>query len=78
MHGRNAEMNAHNTSPTKLADNTTSYLGRPGGRIGYDVAGQGPLVVLVPEAGHYAQSQQPDITTAAVLRFLAARKGTLR
>ncbi|MHB8325307.1 MAG: alpha/beta fold hydrolase [Candidatus Dormibacteria bacterium] len=27
-------------------------------------------VVMVPEAGHYPQSQQPDITTAAVLRFL--------
>jgi pimeloyl-ACP methyl ester carboxylesterase len=28
-------------------------------------------VVLVPEAGHYPQSQQPEITTPAVLRFLA-------
>jgi len=28
-------------------------------------------VVMVPEAGHYPQSQRPDITTAAVLRFLA-------
>ena len=27
-------------------------------------------VVMVPEAGHYPQSQQPDITTGAVLRFL--------
>jgi pimeloyl-ACP methyl ester carboxylesterase len=29
-------------------------------------------VVLVPEAGHYPQSQQPEITTPAVLGFLAA------
>ena len=28
-------------------------------------------VVMVPEAGHYPQSQRPDITTEAVLRFLA-------
>ena len=28
-------------------------------------------VVLVPEAGHYPQSQRPDITTPAVLGFLA-------
>jgi pimeloyl-ACP methyl ester carboxylesterase len=29
----------------------TSYLSRPGGRIGYDVAGDGALVVLVPGMG---------------------------
>jgi pimeloyl-ACP methyl ester carboxylesterase len=28
-------------------------------------------VVMVPEAGHYPQSQQPEITTGAVLSFLA-------
>jgi pimeloyl-ACP methyl ester carboxylesterase len=27
-------------------------------------------VVMVPDAGHYPQSQRPDITTDAVLRFL--------
>jgi pimeloyl-ACP methyl ester carboxylesterase len=27
--------------------------------------------VLVPEAGHYPQSQRPDVTAPAVLRFLA-------
>jgi pimeloyl-ACP methyl ester carboxylesterase len=31
----------------------------------------GGQVVMVPEAGHYPQSQRPDLTTAAVLRFLA-------
>jgi pimeloyl-ACP methyl ester carboxylesterase len=29
-------------------------------------------VVMVPDAGHYPQSQRPDITTDAVLRFLKA------
>ena len=29
----------------------TSYLSRPSGRIGYDVAGAGPLVLLVPGMG---------------------------
>jgi pimeloyl-ACP methyl ester carboxylesterase len=32
-------------------------------------------VVVVPEAGHYPQSQQPDITTGAVLRFLESVQG---
>ena len=32
-------------------------------------------IVMVPEAGHYPQSQQPDLTTAAVLRFLESVKG---
>ena len=32
-------------------------------------------VVMVPEAGHYPQSQQPDITAGAVLRFLESVKG---
>jgi pimeloyl-ACP methyl ester carboxylesterase len=30
----------------------------------------GAEVVMVPEAGHYPQSQRPDITTDAILRFL--------
>ena len=28
-------------------------------------------VVMVPEAGHYPQSQRPDVTTGAILGFLA-------
>jgi pimeloyl-ACP methyl ester carboxylesterase len=35
-------------------------------------AALGGEVVMVPEAGHYPQSQRPVLTTAAVLRFLAA------
>ena len=27
-------------------------------------------VVMVPEAGHYPQSQRPDVVTPAVLAFL--------
>jgi pimeloyl-ACP methyl ester carboxylesterase len=29
-------------------------------------------VVMVPDAGHYPQSQQPGVTTDAVRRFLAS------
>ena len=29
-------------------------------------------VVMVPEAGHYPQSQRPDITTSAIQQFLEA------
>jgi pimeloyl-ACP methyl ester carboxylesterase len=39
----------------------TTYLARPEGRVGYDISGNGPLVVLVPGMG--------DIRTA--YRFLA-------
>ncbi len=40
--------------------------------IGRALRGQ---VVMVPEAGHYPQSQQPDLTAAAVLRFLETVTG---
>jgi pimeloyl-ACP methyl ester carboxylesterase len=43
-------MNLNNTTPTARTGNT-SYLARPEGLIGYDVAGKGPLVVLVPGMG---------------------------
>jgi len=32
-------------------------------------------VVMVPDAGHYPQSQQPEVTTGAVVRFLAGAVG---
>ncbi len=32
-------------------------------------------VVMVPDAGHYPQSQRPDVTTDAVLRFLGTAGG---
>ena len=38
-------------SNVKSHGRSTSYLTRPEGRIGYDVAGDGPLVVLVPGMG---------------------------
>lgn len=60
----------------------TSYLTRTEGRVAYDIDGAGPLVVLVPgmgdlrgqvimvpEAGHYPQSQRPDIAAPAIVRF---------
>jgi pimeloyl-ACP methyl ester carboxylesterase len=34
-----------------IPDQPTAYLDRPEGHIGYDVAGDGPLVVLVPGMG---------------------------
>jgi len=40
-----------NTTPTTGRIQGTEYLSRPGGRIAYDVAGSGPLVVLVPGMG---------------------------
>src|ERR1700690_3126519 len=36
---------------TNLPAQTTAYLSRPDGRVAYDVAGHGPLVVLVPGMG---------------------------
>ena len=42
------------TSPMDLQQNSPStvhHLARPEGRIGYDVAGDGPLVILVPGMG---------------------------
>jgi pimeloyl-ACP methyl ester carboxylesterase len=36
---------------TPIHNTTTNHLSRPEGRIGYDVAGDGPLVVLVPGMG---------------------------
>jgi pimeloyl-ACP methyl ester carboxylesterase len=39
------------TTDTAATVQTTNYLDRPDGRIGYDVAGTGPLVVLVPGMG---------------------------
>ncbi len=39
------------TTDTAATVQTTNYLDHPDGRIGYDVAGTGPLVVLVPGMG---------------------------
>src|ERR1700679_2011490 len=39
------------TTIMKLSMPTTAYLNRPEGQIAYDVAGVGPLVVLVPGMG---------------------------
>jgi len=42
-----------NTQPqtTRSTARTTRYLTRPQGRIAYDLAGEGPLIVLVPGMG---------------------------
>src|SRR5271165_3445410 len=49
-------MNSTQNTPTRgaattIQNTTTDHLARPDGRIGYDVAGEGPLVVLVPGMG---------------------------
>jgi pimeloyl-ACP methyl ester carboxylesterase len=54
-------MNSHQKTPAQstadtdqtatIQTTTTNHLARPEGRIGYDVAGEGPLVVLVPGMG---------------------------
>ena len=36
---------------SEQAVQNTTYLSRPGGRVAYDIAGEGPLVVLVPGMG---------------------------
>lgn len=40
----------------------TSYLTRPEGRIGYDLAAEGPLVVLVPGMGDLRGQGDSDAT----------------
>ena len=36
---------------------------------------EGTVMKVIVQAGHYPQSQRPDITTGAVLRFLESVKG---
>ena len=42
--------------PTHAANNEVSFVEVPGGRIAYEVSGQGPLVVLSPGIGDLRQS----------------------
>jgi len=44
------------TTEQYSSEATTRYLARPEGRIGYDVRGQGPLVLLVPGMGELRSS----------------------
>ena len=41
----------HTSAMTSAPVPSSHYLARPGGRIAYEVAGEGPLVVLVPGMG---------------------------
>jgi predicted dienelactone hydrolase len=70
----NVEMNTGDAISTAPAVNT-SYLARPDGRIGYDVAGSGPLVVLVPGMGDLRAGYRflaPALRAAGYrVRFLA-------
>ena len=52
---------------TTTTESTTCFLARPGGRIAYDVAGEGPLVVAVPGMGDLRSSFRflaPQLVTA--------------
>jgi pimeloyl-ACP methyl ester carboxylesterase len=56
-------MNAHTENPTP----STRYLDRPEGRIGYDLQGSGPLVVLAPGMGELRSSYRflaPELVAA--------------
>jgi pimeloyl-ACP methyl ester carboxylesterase len=46
-------------------------FGDPAATAAWIAQAIGAQVVMVPGAGHYPQSQRPDLTTGAVLRFLA-------
>jgi len=47
----------------------------PRAEAGWIANALGAEVVMVPEAGHYPQSQRPEITTAAIVGFLATVTG---
>lgn len=51
MPGRSAVNVQHHTE-----DPATRYLSRPGGRIAYDIQGEGPLIVCVPGMGELRSS----------------------
>ena len=59
-------MNTNSTTPVSNA----SFLDRPEGRIGYDVGGDGPLVVLVPGMGDLRSAYR---LTAPTLRHAGYR-----
>jgi pimeloyl-ACP methyl ester carboxylesterase len=46
-------------------------FGDPAGEAAWIAQAMDAQVVMVPAAGHYPQSQQPGLTTGAILRFLA-------
>jgi pimeloyl-ACP methyl ester carboxylesterase len=50
-------------------------FGDPAAEAAWIAAAVGAQVVMVAEAGHYPQSQRPELTADAVLRFLATVHG---
>ena len=68
---------SHSSSVPSVQE--TSYLSCPEGRIGYDVAGDGPLVVLVPGMGDLRagrDGQQPGSARGRVRMSASARAVT--
>ena len=73
---------SHASAAARLAEVTAPVLvvmgeqdpdfGDPAAEAAWIARATGGQVAMVPEAGHYPQSQRPGLTSAAVLRFLAA------
>jgi len=73
---------SHASAAARLAEVTAPVLvvmgeqdpdfGDPAAEAAWIAQATGGQVAMVPEAGHYPQSQRPGLTSAAVLRFLAA------
>ena len=71
---------SHAAAQARLADVSTPALivmgeqdpdfPHPRAEADWAARALGGRVVMVPKAGHYPQSQRPDITTGAVLCFL--------
>jgi pimeloyl-ACP methyl ester carboxylesterase len=76
---------SHNPAEARLADVTAPALVAmgeqdpdlpdPQAEADWIARARHAQVVMVPEAGHYPQSQQPGLTAAAVLRFLETVTG---
>lgn len=54
------------------AATTTQYLDRPGGRLAFDVAGTGPLVVAVPGMGELRSSYRSTVPALVAAGFRVA------
>jgi pimeloyl-ACP methyl ester carboxylesterase len=67
--GRSAAGRYHGTGPGRDGGAGPDFPD-PQAEAGWIARALRGQVVMVPEAGHYPQSQQPDITTGAILRFL--------
>lgn len=56
-------------TPSRTQPPTTRFLDRPGGRIAYDAAGEGPLVVAIPGMGDLRSSYRALVPTLVDLGY---------